>query len=150
MMDPATTSAVIGGLVATLSAYMNYKVGMRKFEQENTAKPAEPDKQIIDQAEAALPVIRSAVEQYGNEDEQADLTSFERNPQRNAGNLERTLTDIATRQPAFAQQLQTLAQQANIQSGGVHISGGTVYGGVTGHNTGTQTNTYNFGNHDKK
>lgn len=150
MIDPATAGAVITGIVSTLTAYMNYKVGMRKAEQEDAARPPVPDTETVEHAEAALPVIQHAVNQYGNEDEKADLASFERNPQRNASNLERTLIDIAGRVPEVAQQLQTLAQQANMQGSGVNISGGTVYGSVTGQNTGTQTNTYTFGNQDKK
>lgn len=150
MIDPAIAGAMITGIVSTLTAYMNYKVGMRKAEQEGAARPTAPDTKTVERAEAALPVVQRAVEQYGNEDEKTDLVSFERNPQRNASNLERTLIDIVGRVPEVAQQLQTLAQQANVQGSGVNISGGTVYGSVTGQNTGTQTNTYTFGDQEKK
>jgi len=56
--------------------------------------------------------------------------------------LSKVIADVAARSPAFAGQLQTLAQQANIQTGGaqgkVEISGeGKVYGPAVGLNPGT-------------
>lgn len=51
------------------------------------------------------------------------------------------MTDIAAREPGFAQQLQTLAEQANIQTGGVHgevkvSDHGKIVGGAFGVSTG--------------
>jgi hypothetical protein len=99
-------------------------------------------------------VIRAGIATHGNADEQADLASFERNPPRNRGNLERAMADLAQRSQPFAQQLQTLAQQANIQTGGVqgtvNVSDqGKIYGTATGVNTGTISGTYTFNDHDE-
>jgi hypothetical protein len=98
-------------------------------------------------------VIRAGIVTHGNEDEQADLASFERNPPRYADMFTRTLADIANRQPDFAQELRTVAQQANIQTGGVqgtvNVSDqGKIYGTATGVNTGTISGTYTFNDHE--
>ncbi len=63
------------------------------------------------------------------------------------------LTDIARRNSTFAQQLQMLAQQANIEPGSVQgtvtVTGeGKVYGQIAGTNTGMMNATYTFGSHD--
>ncbi|WP_124682029.1 hypothetical protein [Candidatus Viridilinea mediisalina] len=80
--------------------------------------------------------------------------SFFQSP-RQAEHFVRALTDIAAREPAFAQQLQTLAQQANIQTGGVqgsvNVSGqGKVYGTTGGVITGTVTGNYTLGKDDEQ
>jgi hypothetical protein len=143
MADPATIGAVITGMVSLLSAYMTYRVGMKQAEQKGSPAPAKPDEATMKQSEAALTVVKQGVEQHGDDDERADLASFERNPQRYQEALARVLTDIATRSPAFAAQLQSLAQQANIQTGGVrgsvNVSGQGKVDQAAGVNTGTMT-----------
>jgi hypothetical protein len=154
MIDPTTASAVISGLVSILTAYMTYRVGMKQAEQQGktgqaTDAPTKPEAPIVEQAEAALPVVREGVRQHGDQREQTALANFEDDPEMYGPVLERVLTGIASRQPEFLHQLQTAAQQANVQGRGVNISG-NVYGNVMDLNTGSITSTYNFGNGDDK
>ena len=140
MADPITIgTAVITGLVTLMSAYMQYRASMKQADQKGAPAPAKTDE--IKQGETAMEVVKAGVERHGNEDERADLANFERNPQRYQDGLAHVLTDIAAREPAFAQQLQTLAQQANIQTGGVHgevkvSDHGKIVGGAFGVSTG--------------
>ncbi len=99
--------------------------------------------------ERAAPIIKAGVERHGDADEKADLASFERNPARYEGALAKVLTDIAAREPAFAGQLQTIADEANIQTGGVHgeviaRDNAKIQGMVAGVNEGTMTITFTF------
>jgi hypothetical protein len=144
--DAITISAVITGLVTALTAYMKYRVDMKQAEQKGASAPAKTEE--VAKGERAMEVVKAGIEQHGNEDEHADLANFERNPKRYQDGLARVLTDIAARKPAFAQQLQTLAQHANIQTGGAHgnvnVSGeGKIYGPASGVNTGSITYAYN-------
>ncbi len=153
MADPVTISAaVIGALVSLMTGYMQYRAAVETAKQNKKPEPAKPPE--ANQGQRALTVIREGIVTHGNDDEQADLANFERNPQRNRGDLERAMTDLAQRSDPFAQQLQTLAQQANIQTGGVqgtvNVSGqGKVYGPATGVNTGTISGTYTFNERDE-
>jgi hypothetical protein len=154
MIDPSTASTIITGLVSTLTAYMNYRVNIKQAEQQSKAEqtstlPAKLDDTTVKQAEAALPVVREAVKQYGDQREQTALANFEEDPEMYGTVLERVLTGIASRQPEFLHQLQTAAQQTNVQGRGVNISG-NVYGNVMDQNAGTLNSTYNFGNPEKK
>jgi len=151
MADPVTIGAVITGLVGALTAYMNYRVGMKQAEQKGAAPPAKSEEAA--KGETAIEVVKAGIERHGNEDERADLANFERNPQRYQYGLARALADIAAREPAFAQQLQTLAQQANIQTGGIQGSvnvsdQGKIYGPTAGVNTGEMSGTYTFNEKD--
>lgn len=148
MTEPITIAAVITGIVGAFKAYTEYKAVEVKAEAERKPAPAKSDEAA--KGEQAAPIIKAAVTQHGDADEQADLANFERNPTRYADGLVKVLSDIATREPAFAGQLQTLAQQANIQTGGVqgnvNVSGqGKVYGTAAGVVTGTVSGTYNIG-----
>ncbi len=143
-VDPQVIAAGITSVVSLISGYMTYRVGMKSASEKGTPEPEKPDEAVLTKGKQAVQVVRSGVAQYGDEDEQADLANYERNPTRYADTFRRVLTDIATREPAFAQQLQTLAQNANIQTGGVqgsvNVSGnGRVYGPVAGTNTGTMS-----------
>lgn len=119
MAEPITiATAVITGLVGAYKAYTEYKAAVAKAETEKTPPPAKsPD---AAQGEQAAPIIKAGVQQHGDDDEQSDLASFERNPAPYEGALAKVLADIAAREPAFAGQLQTIANEAKIQTGGVH------------------------------
>ena len=152
-VDPQVIAGAISGLVSLITGYMTYRVGMKNADQKGTPAPEKPDDRTLKQGEQAIEVVKAGVAQYGDEDEQADLANFERNPTRYEDALRRVLTDVASRNPAFAQQLQTLAQQANIQTGGVqgtvNVSDqGRIYGPTAGTNTGTMSGTYTFGRED--
>jgi hypothetical protein len=93
--------------------------------------------------EQAAPLVKAAVQQHGDAKDQRALTNFEDDPELYEGALKTMLTRLAERSPAFATQLQTLAQQANIQTGGiqgsVHVSGQGKVDQAAGVNTGTMT-----------
>ena len=152
MADPITIgTTAIGALVTLMTGYMQYRAAVETAKQAGTAPPSSPME--ADQGERALTVVKEGIATYGNADEQADLANFERNPQRNRADIERTMSDLAARSQPFAQQLQTLAHHANIQTGGVQGSvnvtdEGKIYGPATGVNTGDITYTYNPGKED--
>ena len=147
MAEPITlAAAVITGLVGAYKAYTEYKAATFKATEAKAPPHAKSDEAAT--GEQAAPIIKVGVAQHGDADEQADLASFERNPERYAGALSKVLADIAARAPAFADQLQTVAQQANIQTGGVqgnvNVSGqGKIIGTAVGVNDGTISGTYN-------
>lgn len=152
MADPVTLGVIITGLVGTYKAYADYKAAAAKAEAERKAAPEKTEQAA--KGEQVAEVVEAPVQQHGNQDEKADLANFERNPERYRDGLTRALTDVAAREPAFAQQLQTLAQQAGVQGSGVqgnvNVSGeGKVYGTAAGVNTGTISGTYNFGEGEK-
>jgi hypothetical protein len=149
MADPITIGvAVITGLVGAYKAYTEYKAAVVKAQSEQKAAPAKTDEAA--KGEQVAQVVETGIQKYGDADEQADLANFERNPERYRESLVRVLSDVAAREPAFAGQLQTVAQQANIQTGGVQGTAtvrdnARVYGTVAGVNTGTISGTYNTG-----
>ena len=149
MAEPVTIAAVvITGLVGTYKAYTEYRAAVAKAKEEQKAEPAKTE--AATKGEQVAEVVKAGVERHGSEDERTDLANFERNPQRYGEGLARTLSDLAAREPAFAHQLQTVAQQAGVQGSGVqgnvNVSGeGKVYGTAVGVNTGTVAGTYNFG-----
>ncbi|NOK59878.1 MAG: hypothetical protein GFH27_549291n70 [Chloroflexi bacterium AL-W] len=110
-MDPATISAGITGVVGLLSAYMQYRVGMKQAEQKGEAAPQKPEQQTLEKGEQALVVVQKAVAEHGNEDDQADLANFERNPGRYKDDIIRVIQDIAKRDQAFADQILKLQPQ---------------------------------------
>jgi hypothetical protein len=148
MAEPVTiAAAVITGLVGAYKAYTEYRAAVAKAKDEQQAEPAKSEEAA--KGEQVAQLVKAGVEQHGNEDERADLANFERNPQRYGEGLARVLWDLAGREPAFAEQLQTVVQQAGVQGSGVqgnvNVSGeGKVYGTATGVNTGTVSGTYNF------
>jgi hypothetical protein len=153
MAEPITIGvAVITGLVGAYKAYTEYKAAVVKVQAEQQAAPAKIEE--VAKGEQVAQVVETGIEQHGNADERADLANFERNPERYREGLARVLSDVAAREPAFAQQLQTVAQQANIQTGGVqgsvNVSGqGKIYGAAVGTNTGTISGTYTIDDDDK-
>ena len=152
MTDPVTLTAIITGLVSTFSAYLTYRAAVVKANEQDQPAPAAPAD--ANKAEAVAAAVETAITTHGTLDDRADLANFQRNPQRYAANLATVLNDLAERNPAFAQQLQTLAQNAGVQvigvQGNVNVSGGTVNGAVTGVNTGSISGTYTFGKDDQK
>jgi len=105
-------------------------------QQAALAKTAEAAK-----GEQAAPLVKAAVQQHRSLDQRA-LVNFEDDPELYEGALKTMLTCLAERNQAFATQLQTAAQQANLQTGGVQGSV-NIYGGkvdqAAGVNTGTMT-----------
>lgn len=140
MADPVTLGVIITGLVGAYKAYADYKAATVK--EVAAAKSAEAAK-----GEQAAPLVKAAVQQHGDAKDQRALESFEDDPEMYEGALKTMLTRLADRSSAFATQLQTLAQQTNIETGvqgNVNVSGeGKIYGPATGVNQGEITYTYN-------
>lgn len=140
MADPVTLGVIITGLVGAYKAYTEYKAAVVKAEAERAAPPAKSDQAA--KGEQAAPLVKAAVQQHGDPKAQQTLALFEDEPETYDEALRKVLARLAERSPAFAQQLQTLAQQANIQTGGikgaVNVSGGKV-DQAAGINTGTMT-----------
>src|SRR6266540_3881908 len=152
MAEITIATAVITGLVGAYKAYTDYKAAVAKAKAEQQAAPAKTEEAA--KGEQVAGVVESGIQKHGKPEEQTALAGYQQSPQLFEPVLSNVLTDIAAREPAFAQQLQTLAQQANIQTGGikgeVKVSGeGKVYGTATGVNTGTISGTYNFGEDEK-
>ncbi len=146
MAEPIlVATAVITGLVGAYKAYTEYKAATAKATEQKAPPP--PKGEAAAQGEQAAPIIKTGVAQHGDADEQADLANFERNPARYEAAMAKVLADIAAREPAFAGQLQTIAEQANIQTGGVQGNvtvndQGKIIGTAVGVNTGTIEGTY--------
>jgi Na+-transporting methylmalonyl-CoA/oxaloacetate decarboxylase gamma subunit len=152
MAEPITIgTAVIAGLVAAYKAYTDYKAAVVKAEAEKAAAPAKSAEAA--KGEQVAPVVKAAVQQHGTAKEQTTLELFEGDPDTYRTALEKVLADLATKNSAFAGQLQTVAQQADIQTGGVsgtvNVSGeGKVYGAAVGVNIGEIKGEYKFGAED--
>ena len=149
MAEPITIGvAVITGLVNTYKAYIDYKTAVAKAQADKAPVRTEE----VAKGEKIAEVVKAGIAQHGSEDERTDLASFERHPQRYNNSLARVISDIASREHGFAQQLQTLAQEVSIQTdgvqGSVNINGGKVYGAVVGVNTGTISGTYTINDKD--
>ena len=105
----------------------------------------------VAKGEKVAEVVKAAVQQHGDDKDRNALAQFEDEPDEYREVLERKLARLAQANPAVAQQLQTLAQQAGVQGSGVqgnvNVSGqGKIYGPAAGVNTGTISGgTYNFG-----
>lgn len=114
MIDP---TPFITGLVGVFSAYTTYKAAVAKAEAEQTTPLAKSDDAA--KGEQAAPLIKAAVQQHGDDKDRNALIQFEADPDDYRSVLEAKLIRLAERNPAFAQQLQMLAQNANIvQPGG--------------------------------
>lgn len=131
-MNIEAARLVIENLIATLTAYMTYRVGMAEARPENYA-----------QGEQAMVVVEHGIQQHGTQDEQTDLENFRRNPERYQEQFARALADLATRQDEFAQQLQQLVPQVQYQGTAEVKDHGRVYGSNVGTNAGTISNTIN-------
>jgi hypothetical protein len=162
-MDPATITALLTPVVSLLTGYMTYKVGMRKAQDEGKPQPEQPKE--ADKAEQALVVVKEAVAAHGDDAVKQTLALFEQQPQAFASAFREMLAANAQRNPAFAQQLQTLIigdqvggdkaggdkVAGNKVDGSVHVAGDAkVYGTVAGVNTETIATTYNFGKDDTR
>jgi len=152
MAEITIATAVITGLVGAYKAYTEYKAAVVKAQAEQKAAPAKTEEAA--KGEQVATVVETGIQQYGKPEEQTALAGYQQSPQLFEPVLTKVLADVAAREPAFAGQLQTVAQQANIQTGGikgeVNVSGqGKIYGTAAGVNTGTISGTYNFGDEDK-
>jgi hypothetical protein len=148
MPEPIITTAIITGLVSVFKAYTEYKAAVAKQE----APPAKSEEVV--KGEQAAPIITTGIAQHGDAKEQTTLQLFEDDPETYEEAMRRVLERVANRSQPFAQELRTLAQQSNIQTGGVqgtvNVSDqGKVYGTATGVNTGTISGTYTFNDHDE-
>jgi hypothetical protein len=146
MAEPVTITALITGLVGAYTAYTQYKAAVAKAEVEKTPPPAKSPEAT--KGEQAAPIIKAGVATHGEPRDVKVVGNFEEDPETYQEALQKALERVATRSQPFAQQLQTLAQQANIQTGGVQgsatVSGqGKVYGTVAGVITGSVTSSYN-------
>jgi len=141
MADPVTLGVIITGLVGAYKAYTDYKAAVAKTEAEKKAAPTKDAEAA--KGEQAAPLVKAAVQQHGDTKDQRALENFEDDPELYEGALKTMLTRLADRSPAFAGQLQSLAQQANIQTGGVqgsvNVSGQGKVDQAAGVNTGTMT-----------
>lgn len=136
-MDPASATVLASAITSTVSAlaaYMQYRVGMKQAEQKGEAAPEKPNEQTLEKGEQALVVVQKAVAEHGNEDDQADLASFERNPLRYEAQLIRVIEDIATRDQAFANQILKLQPQVgnDVNQGSVTLNDNSSVKGVVG------------------
>jgi|SRR5215213_9273983 len=142
MAEPITIGiAIITGLVGAYKAYTEYKAAVVKAQAEQKVAPAKTEEAA--KGEQVAQVVKAAVQQHGNDKDRNAIAQFEDEPDDYREALERKLLRLAETNPAFAQQLQTVAQQANIQTGGVqgsvNVSGEGKVDQATGVNTGTMT-----------
>ncbi len=153
MAEPITIGiAVITGLVGAYKAYTEYKTAVVKAQAEQKATPAKTEE--VAKGEKVAEVVKAAVQQHGDDKDRNALIQFEADPDDYRDVLEKKLVRLAEGNPAFAQQLQTLAQQAGVQGSGVqgniNVSGqGKIQGQAAAVNEGTMTGTFNFGDDDK-
>ena len=146
MAEPITiATAVITGLVGAYKAYTEYRAAVAKAEAEKAPPPAKS--QEAAKGEQAAPIIKAGVAQHGEAKDQKALEHFEEDPETYQEALQKVLERVAARSQPFAEQLQTLARQAGIQTGGVQGSvnvsdEGEIIGPATGVNEGTINVTY--------
>ena len=147
MAEPITVAGVvITGLVGAYKAYTEYKAAVGKAKEQGAPEP--PKSEQAAKGEQAAPIIKAGVAAHGEPKDVKVVENFEEDAETYQEALHKALERVAARSQPFAQQLQTLAQQANIQTGGVQgsatVSGqGKVYGTVAGVVTGSVTGTYN-------
>jgi hypothetical protein len=143
---------IITGLVGAYKAYADYKAAIVKAEEKRESAPAKSTE--VAKGEQAAPLVTAAVQQHGDVKAQQTLTLFEDDPDTYQEALRKVLARLAEHNPAFAQQLQTVAQQANIQTGGVHgqvnVSGDGKVDQAAGVNTGTMTYQARHDDEDKR
>lgn len=151
MADPVTLGVIITGLVGAYKAYADYKAAVVKAQAEQ--KPAPAKDAEVAKGEQVAQVVETGIQKYGRPEEQTALAGYQQSPQLFEPVLSKVLADVAAREPAFAGQLQTVAQQAQIQTGGVQGSvnnSGTIKGNAVGVNTGTISSSFTFSEGDDK
>jgi len=154
MAEPITIAGVvITGLVGAYKAYTEYRAAVGKAKEQGKPEPTKSEQAA--QGEQAAPIIKAGVQQHGEPKDVKVVENFEEDAETYEEALQKALSRLAERSQPFAQQLQTLAQQANIQTGGVqgsvNVSGeGRVYGTAAGVVTGTVSGTYSFKDEDEK
>ncbi|MBK9945508.1 MAG: hypothetical protein IPP13_28290 [Kouleothrix sp.] len=142
MADPVTLGVIITGLVGAYKAYADYKAATAKAQAEQ--KPAPAQSAEAARGAQAAPLVKAAVQQYGDAREQQALANFEDDPEMYAGALRTALTRLADRSPAFAAQLQTAAQHANVQGSGVQGNVNVAEGGTVNQATGVNYGTITY------
>lgn len=127
MADPVTLGVIITGLVGAYKAYAEYKAAVVKAQAEQ--KPAPAKDAEVAKGEQTAPLVKASVQQHGDAKEQQALANFEDDPEMYEGALKTMLTRLAERSQAFAAQLQTAAQHANVQGSGVQGNVNVAEGG---------------------
>ena len=117
MADPVTITAIITGLVGAFTAYTEYKAAVATAAAKQEPPPTKSA--AAAQGEQAAPIIQDGIARHGDAKEQTTLQLFVDDPATYQEAFEKVLARVAERAQPFAQQLQTLAPQANIQAGGV-------------------------------
>lgn len=141
MADPVTIAAVITGLVGAFKAYTEYKAATAKAGEPG--KPAPAKSKEAAQGEAVAKTVREAVARHGEPKDARAVESFEEDPEVYQQALEKVLVRLAERSPAFAAQLQALAQQEGVApgtiQGSVNVGDSAKVDQAAGVNTGTMT-----------
>lgn len=104
MADQAAIQKATAQVVDMLVTYLT------RHSQPEQAATSAPSQDAVQHGARIQQVVRAGVEQHGDEYERNDLANFEREPQRYREFIVHMVSSIATRSPAFAQQLQMLAQ----------------------------------------
>lgn len=145
MSDPVTIAAVITGLVSAYKAYAEYKAATAKATEKKETSPEQTKE--VKQGEVVAQPLKAAVAQHGTAKDAKALANFEDDPDTYSEALQKVLTRLAEGNPAFAAQLQALAQQHSVAPGSVtgtvNVSDSAKVDMAAGVNTGTMT--YNAG-----
>lgn len=156
MIDAAIISASISGVVSLISTYIKHRLDTQQSQQPVASVPSTEELAQIEKGGQALTVVKSCVDKHGNEDEQADLGNFERNPLRYQDALRQALLDLASREPSVASQIEELAGNLDAQTGSaqgtVNISGkAKVFGPAIGVMSGNLTGvSYHIDDNESK
>lgn len=141
MADPVTVTAIITGLVGAFKAYTDYKAAVAKAGEQGEPAPAKTKEAA--QGEAVAKTVREAVARHGEPKDAKAVESFEDDPDTYEEALQKTLARLAKERPAFAAQLQALAQQEGVApgaiQGAVNVSDTARVDQAAGVNTGTMT-----------
>lgn len=130
-IDLPTAQMLITSLINWIKVYTDYRVEMRKLDQEITSsskelippvdKPATNlDLKVVEQGEKGLALVRRTIEDHGTEEDKGDLISYEANPTRYQHHLQHILLDIAKRNPGFVEELRALEATNNTQRSGTN------------------------------
>jgi hypothetical protein len=98
MIDPASLSALITGLVGAYKAYADYKAATAQATAKQLAAPAKSAEAA--QGEQTAPIVKAAVQQHGEGKEQQTLTLFEGDSDTYETALIKVLTQLAKRSRA--------------------------------------------------
>jgi hypothetical protein len=110
-MSQTPLTAVVAQLISALTTYLTYQDGVQQAQNTGAPPPPEPDPSIMRQAPQTLQMLRDSLQQDGDEYERADMTNYEKAPQRYHEFMIHMVSGIATRRPEFAEQLRQLAAQ---------------------------------------